>query len=421
MDVNNKSIFVLISKRRGIYYKLNIMRDILKSLMLILMTLVINVDIFACTTVVVSGKYTEDGRPILYKLRDTETFENKVKYYEGEKYSFIGLINSKDIEGENVWGGHNDAGFGIMNSASFNLRNDDTASFKDQEGIFMRKALGYCKTLEDFENLLLSMNKPWGLEAHFGVVDANGGAAFYETCDTGYIKFDANDASVAPAGYVIRTNYSFTGKRNVGYGFIRFQSAQEMMADWEAVDDINFERFIVDAPRMLTHSLMNTDYSKVELPNNSDSYFVNSGDLMTRHGTASSIVIHGVKKGQQTSEMVSYINVSFPLTCFSVPVWVRGEKFLPHFLVADDDQNCELNTLALELKKECYPVTRSAGYKYLNLVPLLGDQGYLSTFKNVDRNIIKMVHEMNGDYSTDSISNLYERINILLNECYYSK
>ena len=44
----------------------------------------------ACTSAVISGRATYDGRPLLWKHRDTDFLQNSVKYFKGEKYSFIG-------------------------------------------------------------------------------------------------------------------------------------------------------------------------------------------------------------------------------------------------------------------------------------------------------------------------------------------
>ena len=55
-------------------------------------------DLFSCTTAVVSGKYTEDGRPILWKHRDSDFNNNKLMYFTDGKYDYIGLINSEDIK-----------------------------------------------------------------------------------------------------------------------------------------------------------------------------------------------------------------------------------------------------------------------------------------------------------------------------------
>ncbi|MBK3515900.1 hypothetical protein [Carboxylicivirga marina] len=93
----------------------------MKNLFLALLALLIAIPFSeACTTAVISGKYTANSRPIIWKLRDTETFENKMRYFRDGKYDYIGMINSKDANGEQVWGGSNAAGFAIMNSASFN-------------------------------------------------------------------------------------------------------------------------------------------------------------------------------------------------------------------------------------------------------------------------------------------------------------
>ena len=74
----------------------------------------------ACTSAVISGKITPDGRPLLWKNRDTDNVQNAVKYFSGEKYAFIGIVNSVDNPTE-IWIGTNTAGFAIMNTQSYNL------------------------------------------------------------------------------------------------------------------------------------------------------------------------------------------------------------------------------------------------------------------------------------------------------------
>lgn len=104
---------------------------------------------YCCTTAVISGKATKDGRPIIWKLRDTDFLENYAKKFPAEKgkYAFIGIVNSIDSLGKEVWGGNNELGFAIMNSASFNVNLNDSAKVKDNEGYFMKKALETCKNL----------------------------------------------------------------------------------------------------------------------------------------------------------------------------------------------------------------------------------------------------------------------------------
>ena len=75
----------------------------------------------ACTTAIISGRFTPDGRPLLWKNRDTDDLDNKLMYFTDGRYDYIGLVNSKDTIGEEVWTGMNTSGFAIMNSASYNL------------------------------------------------------------------------------------------------------------------------------------------------------------------------------------------------------------------------------------------------------------------------------------------------------------
>ncbi|MGB6339490.1 MAG: hypothetical protein WBF32_06915, partial [Candidatus Aminicenantaceae bacterium] len=49
-----------------------------------------------CTVAVVSGKVTPDGRPLLWKNRDTSVLPNKMAFLQGNKYSFIGIIHPLD-------------------------------------------------------------------------------------------------------------------------------------------------------------------------------------------------------------------------------------------------------------------------------------------------------------------------------------
>ena len=75
--------------------------------------------------------------------------------------------------------GFNEAGFAIMNTASYNLNGNDGVKNMDREGELMRYALERCKSVDDFENLLKTLPKPLGVEANFGVIDAAGNGAYF--------------------------------------------------------------------------------------------------------------------------------------------------------------------------------------------------------------------------------------------------
>jgi hypothetical protein len=72
----------------------------------------------------------------MFKHRDTGELNNRVAYFSGPKYAFIGLVNAPMLSGE-VWAGMNEAGFSIMNTASYNLRGDSLDCSMDREGELM--------------------------------------------------------------------------------------------------------------------------------------------------------------------------------------------------------------------------------------------------------------------------------------------
>ena len=183
---------------------------------------------WACTSVIVSGERTASGRPMLYKHRDTKALLNEVNYFEGEHYRFIGLTNSTGTR-RSVWAGTNETGFSIMNTASYNLK-DDTISedLMGLEGKVMAEALGQCASVDEFEVFLINHAKPLYVETNFGVIDAQGGAAYFEVNNEHYIRYNVADA---PGHYMVVTNYSQAGREADRKGVERKQTADAIMQD----------------------------------------------------------------------------------------------------------------------------------------------------------------------------------------------
>ncbi len=363
----------------------------MKKAIILIISIIFPLFVISCTTAVISGKHTEDGRPMIWKLRDSDSFKNKMMYFETVKYSFIGLVNSEDAQGEQVWGGSNVEGFSIMNSASFNVNLKDTSSFKDQEGYFMRKALETCKTIHDFEELLENTPKPMGLAAHFGVIDAGGGAAFFEVNNYTFTKFDANDAAQAPQGYILRTNHSFTGKKDIGYGFIRLQTAKDIFYMAESKGQLNDKTIVQDFSHCFKHAVLNEDFREKYNVIPHGEHFINSGDFITRHGSASAILMKAPAKNQDTDMTCIWTTIAYPNTCVALPVWPKGGADMPNILIADADKNCDLNNWAMQLKEDCYPIKRSAGYKYLQISNLINAEktGYTQLVEKMENEIFK--------------------------------
>ena len=202
------------------------MRKIAASLIL----LVCSIPAFCCTSVIISGKVRADGKPVMMKHRDTGHLSNDIMWFQGEKYSFIGLVNTDEPLKKEVWAGTNSAGFSIMNTATYDLKEDDVpVEQMDREGYMMYRALEICATVEDFEHFLDTLSKPMGIEANVGVIDANGGAMYYEI-DNWRIraKYDVNEE---PSGYRVVTNFTWSGREEDRKGVDRYEKATQLLAE----------------------------------------------------------------------------------------------------------------------------------------------------------------------------------------------
>lgn len=191
----------------------------------------------ACTAVIVSGKNTADGKAVMFKHRDSSTQKVEIEYFQGERYRLMGLVNAGWREHPyamvppgtpEVWSGMNETGFAIINTATYDLKDDDVPSEQmEMEGVVMYRALEICRTLEDFEHLLDTLSRPMGVETNFGVIDSQGGAAWYEVNNTRWVKFDVNEE---PLGYRVVTNFTQTGRPQDRKGVDRYEKAREILA-----------------------------------------------------------------------------------------------------------------------------------------------------------------------------------------------
>ena len=326
--------------------------------------------LFPCTTAIISGKATPDGRPLLWKHRDSGFEQNVIRYFNEQPFSYMGLVNAVDTVGQEIWAGVNDQGFAIMNSASYNLKaKEDTTRFKDREGVLMKLALRVCASVTDFENLLDTLPKPLGVESNFGVIDAKGGAAYYETNNFGYTKLDVNDPRIAPNGYLIHTNFSFTGRLNQGMGYIRFQMAEKLFNDALAQNNLTDSFILQKASRCLQHGLTGQDLTR----ENSD--FVIFRDFIPRRSSVSVILVKGVKSGESPDHTLMWTILGFPLTSVSFPLWVANMRDLPQILKPGAKQTAPLCEASLQLKQQCFPIQRGSGKNYLHLKELWNNSG----------------------------------------------
>lgn len=309
---------------------------------------------FACTSAIVSGRLTRDGRPLLWKNRDTSDLNNKVEKIPATDgcYAYVALYNGTDTLCREAWAGFNSCGFAVMNTASYNLKND-TVSLMDREGIVMSEALATCRTVDDFEALLCRLPKPLGVEANFGVIDALGGAAYFETGNYTYTRFDVSDTA---DGYIVRTNYSRSGRLDEGYGYIREQNAEYLLAPYIEGKNVSPEVFTEVLSRSFYHSLIGKDFSQDTVT------WVIDRDFIPRYSSSASVVIEGVLPGENPELTTMWTVLGYPPCGVMEPVWLWSDT-----LPTVDESNRQ--------KALVFPIKKDRGENYLNLKVLINSDG----------------------------------------------
>ncbi len=342
--------------------------------------------IFPCTVAVVSGKATPDGRPLLWKNRDTPSLDNKIIYYKGEKYGFIGLIDARDKSVQSVWAGINTEGFAIMNSASSDLSEEERG--RGGNGRFMKRALSECANASDFEDLLNRTNGNRKVAANFGIIDAEGNACIYETSNSTFKKFDTKDPKVAPQGYIIRTNYAFTAPvKNGGGGYIRFERASRLFQVASARGRLDHKFILQQAARDLVNEKLNSfPLTDPKVHESSSPVCINTNDTINRNSTASVAVFHGVSDPKKAHLATMWVILGQPVCSVAVPLWANAAS-VPGLL--SGPETAPLNDFSRALASFLYPDKKGHLYQYLNISRLIsyGGEGVLSMLYKIENQV----------------------------------
>lgn len=307
-------------------------RLILRSLMLIIFLSGLNFQSNAqesedCTLGVASGKATVDGRPLVWKTRDYASAPNNEVYYNmNYKYKFVSVISAGGTES---WIGVNEKGFAILNSTSSDLIGGSSGL---SNGSLMRHVLGNCETVVAFERFLDSTNVTGRqTQANFGVIDSTGAAAIFETAGYEYWKFDANDSTIAPDGYVLRTNFAFNGDAKNGlhdgiYSIERYRRTTKLIGDFYAGDSLNYKSILRTQMRDFSDS--NSEPVPVPFPrrwqSNRPYGYIYCYLSICRSTSVSAAVIQGVLPGESGRLSTMWAMLGQPASAVAVPYWPVG-------------------------------------------------------------------------------------------------
>ena len=382
--------------------------------------------VWACSSAVISGKITPDGRPLLWKNRETGHLRNHMAYVNGEKYDFVANVNSDNYPAQKeAWIGYNTAGFALMNTQSFNLVKGDIADDDrgPDNGKVMYRALEVCATVADFCHFLDTIQKPSGIEANFGVIDAQGGAAMFEVDEHTYKMFDANDPNVAPHGYIARTNFSNGGELNVGYGYVRYLEVERVLSKACAMGGITPQLIFTDLARSFRNNILDIDLKSGDFNAPKASGWFTDQDFIPRKDTSCSIVVQGVKKGENPELGIVWTILGYPPTSVAVPLWVKDN--LPAVVSYNKELEASpLSAASLQLAQEkVFHYKQGGGTNHYlhweNLYNLQGTgimQQLMKVEDEVYRNTLPLIQEFYQNKKVDSkkLDTYYKDLDIFM-------
>jgi len=287
-------------------------------------------DLSECTTGLASGLATPDGCPLLWKNRDVRYEGQEYHYVDDMGIPFIGL--TYETYDDQYYAGINEAGFAIENSDAHNLDGANPLSNGwgdgQNDGYTMALALATCRTVDDFQDILDSLNEDGRtFDFNYGTFDAFGGAAMFECDGYEYWRYDAADEE---DGFLIRSNFAFSGDdtsgQDLSVGVHRHDRAYMLWK--EAVDENRLTPHFVF--QQVVRDLTTRECNPLPLP--FDGYYddgwpyghVDQQTAINRSRTRSVFVGQGVPDGDRPEGAVIWAMCGSPLACVATPLWVHA-------------------------------------------------------------------------------------------------
>jgi len=280
-----------------------------------------------CTIMVINGRATADGRPILWKNRDVTNADQKFRYVparefpDGITYAFNGNFYANNSY--RCYMGVNEVGFGIINANLYNFEDILEDGFDD--GDLMRVALERCRTVADWERLLdisdhLGRMDPW----IFGAFDAEGTTRLYECGNNFHIVYDTDNPADAPGGMIVRTVFALAGGPT-DEGKVRFDRAMRLAYERPTMEPIDI-RYIMQT---MARDFCSPDCDPYPLPFYGRVGALPGGILCTaetinRFKTRSCSVIRGVLPDEDPRLATTFAILGQPVLSAAVPLWVAA-------------------------------------------------------------------------------------------------
>lgn len=276
-----------------------------------------------CTIAILSGGVTPDGRPILWKNRDTGEIDNEVAYFGNGTYRHLALINAGETG--QAWIGVNERGFAILNALSYNLV--DTLNYGITNGELMKRALESCADVAEFEAYLRTTNaigRP--NPANIAAIDASGVGAIFEAGNRTFVRFDVTDPKDAPEGFLARANFSLSADTTWADTY-RFNRCTRLLRDGIAENRADTRYLLQRVGRDLTTAFVDPyplPYEGAPPGNPGANGYVDAWNTINRRSTKAAGAVLSILPGEDPLLSTFYAVVGQPVVTIPLPVWVAA-------------------------------------------------------------------------------------------------
>lgn len=290
-----------------------------------------------CTIGLATASATADGRPLAFKTRDITSWNTEFKTVNSTGFYSYTINNS--VGSTTAWMGVNEVGFGIVQSAAYNLSSGTSGL---GNGTLMNFTLARCSSLADFVRILDSTNVTGrATAANYAVIDSSGNGAVFEVGRNTYARYDPDSL-----GIVVRANFAYIGgSGRVGQN--RMERAYQLMGDAIRGDSLD-TRFIA---KYVISDLLYPGQNPYPLPWTGSfpgmpAGYVNTGafqatQTICNYNSRSAGVIMGPHPSGDLANSVMFCYFGQPVLSIPIPIFPASRSQPPQ-TVGNPAQMCAL-------------------------------------------------------------------------------
>ncbi len=262
----------------------------------------------ACTSAIVLSSRSSEGVPLLWKHRDSQSWNCHIAYVEGEKYGYTALVS---LDGKHTYCGINEKGFAVMNNATYNVPRPEKKGKGKSAVVVMADILGNFAKVAEFEAWLSSPDGKHKYPTIYAVGDATGVVSYFEVGQDYYKRYDE---VVLEKGFDARGNFSFSGiESKRGANIERYHIAMKQLGEMGKMSPQDFITFSRNYQTLSGGCILDEPGGVVR-----------DHSSINRYASAASTVM--VCDAENPRMLVA---VGHPAATMAVPVYVRAKQAIP--------------------------------------------------------------------------------------------